>query len=135
MRRPGAQRRAERGDQRGAIVGDPSQKKSPAMNAAAKALGRLIAKAVQAHADATAAAKSDKVVNEVKEKVIADKIKAAVKAEKYEELEQLKAELTGQAAASKEDEPILRRFKTNDPTVEKLGEYCVRTRRAPLHAR
>jgi hypothetical protein len=94
-----------------------------------------IAKAVQAHADATAAAKSDKVVNEAKEKVIADKIKAAVKAEEYEELEQLKAELTGQAAASKEDEPILRRFKTNDPTVEKLGEYCVRTRRAPLHAR
>jgi Protein of unknown function (DUF3987) len=46
----------------GAIVGDPSQKKSPAMNAAAKPLGRLIAKAVQAHADATAAAKSDKVV-------------------------------------------------------------------------
>lgn len=98
----------------GAIVGDPSQKKSPAMNAAAKPLGRLIAKAVQAHADATAAAKSDKVVNEAKEKVIADKIKAAVKAEEYEELEQLKAELTGQAAASKEDEPILRRYERSD---------------------
>ena len=44
-----------------------------------KPLGRLIAKAALEHADAIANAKGDKVVNEVKEKVITNKIKATVK--------------------------------------------------------
>ena len=40
----------------------------------------------------------------------------------FNELKRLKEELKAQTAASKAEEPKLRRFKTNDPTVEKLGE-------------
>jgi len=108
----------------GAIVGEPSQMKSPAMNAAAKPLGLLIANAMAEYADAIAAAKGDTVVNEAKEKVIKKKIEQLVKGGVIDlaELKRLKDELKAQQTGSKEDEPVLRRFKTNDPTVEKLGE-------------
>ena len=108
----------------GAIVGPPGDKKSPAMSAAMKPLGRLIAKAALEHADAITNAKGDKVVNEVKEKAIKKKIEQLVKGSvvDLDELKRLKDELKAQTSASKEDEPVLRRFKTNDPTVEKLGE-------------
>ena len=108
----------------GAIVGPPGDKKSPAMSAAMKPLGRLIAKAAVEHADAITNAKGDKVVNEVKEKAIKKKIEQLVKGSvvDLDELKRLKDELKAQTSASKEDEPVLRRFKTNDPTVEKLGE-------------
>ena len=94
------------------------------MSAAMKPLGRLIAKAAVEHADAITDAKGDKVVNEVKEKAIKKKIEQLVKGSvvDFDELKRLKDELKAQTSASKEDEPVLRRFKTNDPTVEKLGE-------------
>ena len=108
----------------GAIVGEPSQMKSPAMSAAAKPLGRLIAKAMAEHKDAIAAAKGDKVVNEAKEKVTKKKIEQLVKSGVVDlaELKRLRDELKAQQTSSEEDEPVLRRFKTNDPTIEKLGE-------------
>ena len=108
----------------GALVGEPSQMKSPAMSAAAKPLGRLISLATLKHADALADAKGDKVVNEAQEKAIKKKIEQLVKSGvvDLDELRRLKDELKAQTAASEEDEPKLRRFKTNDPTVEKLGE-------------
>ena len=64
------------------------------------------------------------MVNEVKEKAIEKKIEQLVKGSvvDLDELKRLKDELKAQTSASKEDEPVLRRFKTNDPTVEKLGE-------------
>ena len=94
------------------------------MNAAMKPLGRLIAKAALEHADTIVDAKGDKVVNEAKEKVITKKIEQLVKGGviDLDELKRLKDELKAQQTGSKEDEPVLRRYKTNDPTVEKLGE-------------
>ena len=50
----------------GAIVGEPSQMKSPAMNAAARPLEQVIARVTQKHADAIADAEGDTVTNEAR---------------------------------------------------------------------
>jgi hypothetical protein len=104
----------------GAIVGDPSQKKSPAMTAAARPLEHVIKKAKAEHAKALKAAMGLEAVNDAKKKAVKGKMDKAAKAGKFDELEQLKDEFN--ALTSEEIQPTLRRFKSNDPTTEKLGE-------------
>jgi hypothetical protein len=109
----------------GAIVGLPSWKKSPPMNAAMQPLDRIIAKAGEKYHEAVEKAafnaKVNAIVHEAIKKAIEAKIRKALKDD--EELEPLKEELRAHlAAAPEEEEPKLRRFKTNDPTIEKIGE-------------
>ena len=110
----------------GAIIGLPSAKKSPPLNAALKPLDKLIATAAEIFEKASAIAKTNakasKIINAAKEKVITDKIKAAAK-DNPDDLERLKEELKAHFDATKEEgEPKPRRYKSNDPTIELVGE-------------
>lgn len=105
----------------GGIVGLPSAKKSPAIGAALKPLDRLIARAMEAYRADMEAFEADKVVFEAKKEAIEVRIKAAAKDAKKGDLDSLAKELQGHRQQAPK-EPILRRYKTNDSTVEKLGE-------------
>lgn len=105
----------------GGIVGLPSAKKSPAIGAALKPLDRLIARAMEAHQANLEAFEADKTVFEAKKDAIEGRIKAAAKDAKKGDLDSIAKELQGHRQQSPET-PILRRYKSNDTTVEKLGE-------------
>ncbi|KIF83775.1 hypothetical protein TSA66_15470 [Noviherbaspirillum autotrophicum] len=105
----------------GGIVGLPSAKKSPAISAALKPLERLIAQAREAHQADLEAFDADKMIFEAKRDAIEARIKAAAKDPKKGDLDSLAKELQGHRQQAPE-EPVLRRYKSNDTTVEKLGE-------------
>ncbi|TCO82995.1 uncharacterized protein DUF3987 [Plasticicumulans lactativorans] len=107
----------------GGIVGDPSAKKSPAIGAALKPLERLIARAMETYQVDMEAFEAEKMVFDARREAIEARIKTAAKAKdgKGEDLDSIAKELQGyrrQAPCA----PMLRRFKSNDPTIEKLGE-------------
>lgn len=105
----------------GGIVGLPSAKKSPAIGAALKPLDRLIARAMEAHQADLESFEADKTVFEARKDAIEGRIKAAAKDAKKGDLDSIAKELQGHRQQSPET-PILRRYKSNDTTVEKLGE-------------
>lgn len=107
----------------GGIVGLPSAKKSPAIGAALKQLDRLVAQAMEAHHADLEAFEADKTVFEAKKDAIESRIKVAAKAKdgKGENLDSIAKELQGHRQQAP-DAPILRRYKSNDTTIEKLGE-------------
>ena len=105
----------------GGIVGLPSAKKSPAIGAALKPLDRLIARAMAAHKVNADAFDADKTVFEAKKEAIESRIKAAAKDIKNGDINSIARELQGHRQQGPEV-PILRRFKSNDTTIEKLGE-------------
>ncbi|GBF26761.1 hypothetical protein MnTg02_01802 [bacterium MnTg02] len=112
----------------GGIVGGPSRKKSPAINAAMKPLGALINSAKEAHEEAKAKYEKEKVVFDAKREAIEAEIKLAAKKEvkgKLEPKEKTVAQLAEELEAHDKTapkKPIPRRYKSNDITVEKLGE-------------
>ena len=105
----------------GAIVGDPSAKKSPAWGAALKPLDRLIAKALEAHTAAQADYETEKVVFDARKDAIEGRIKEAAKKPSKGDPASIAKELRTHSEQAPEA-PTLRRYKTNDSTVEKLGE-------------
>ena len=105
----------------GGIVGDPSAKKSPAWGAALKPLDRLIAKALEAHTAALADYETEKVVFDAHKDAIEGRIKEAAKKPSKGDPASIAKELRTHGEQAPEA-PTLRRYKTNDSTVEKLGE-------------
>jgi hypothetical protein len=105
----------------GGIVGLPSAKKSPAIGAALKPLDRLIARAMEAHQADLEGFEADRTVFEAKKDAIEGRIKAAAKDAKKGDLDSIAKELQGHRQQAP-DAPTLRRYKSNDTTVEKLGE-------------
>lgn len=107
----------------GGIVGLPSAKKSPAIGAALKPLDRLIAQAIEAYQADVESFESEKTVFEAKKEAIESRIKAAAKAKdaKKGDLDSIAKELQDHRQQAQKA-PILRRYKSNDTTVEKLGE-------------
>lgn len=105
----------------GGIVAQPSAKKSPAIGAALKPLDRLVAKAIKAYQEDVEVFEADKTVFEAKLEAIESRIKAAAKDSKKGNLDSLAKELQSQRQETPLS-PILRRYKSNDTTVEKLGE-------------
>jgi len=105
----------------GGIVGDPSAKKSPAWGAALKPLDRLIAKALEAHTAALADYETEKVVFDAHQDAIEGRIKEAAKKPSKGNPASIAKELRTHGEQAPEA-PTLRRYKTNDSTVEKLGE-------------
>jgi putative DNA primase/helicase len=105
----------------GGIVGDPSAKKSPAWGAALKPLDRLIAKALEAHAAALTDYETAKVVFDAQKDAIEARIKEAAKKPSKGDPASIAKELRAHVEQAP-DTATLRRYKTNDTTVEKLGE-------------
>lgn len=105
----------------GGIVGDPSAKKSPAWGAALKPLDRLIAKANEEHQAALGEYETVKVVHDAQKDAIATRIKEAVKKSSKGDPAVIAKELRAHGDQAP-NAPTLRRYKSNDCTVEKLGE-------------
>jgi hypothetical protein len=105
----------------GGIVGDPSAKKSPAWGAALKPLDRLIATALEAHTAAQADYETEKAVFDAHKDAIEGRIKEAAKRPGKGDPASIAKELRTHGEQAPEA-PTLRRYKTNDSTVEKLGE-------------
>jgi len=105
----------------GGIVALPSAKKSPAIDAAMAPVNRLAAQAQETHREELEAFESDRVVSEARRDAIKDAIKAEAKKPDGGNVEAKADELRRHKAEAPQP-PTLRRYRTNDTTVEKLGE-------------
>ncbi|MBI3987930.1 MAG: DUF3987 domain-containing protein, partial [Lentisphaerae bacterium] len=105
----------------GALVGDPSAKKSPAWGAALKPLDRLIAKALEEHRAVLSEYETAKVVFDAQKDAIEGRIKEAARKPSKGDPVSIAKELRTHGEQAP-DALTLRRYKTNDTTVEKLGE-------------
>ncbi len=105
----------------GGIVGLPSAKKSPAIGVALKPLDRLITRAKEAHQADLEVFEAEKTVFDAKKEAIEARIKSAAKDAKKGDLDSIAKELREHRQRSP-GAPTLRRYKSNDTTVEKLGE-------------
>ncbi len=105
----------------GGIVGLPSAKKSPAISAALKPLDKLISEAVTHHEAEKQQMETEYTILQAQKDAIENRIKAAARDAKKGDLTMLARELQEHQQQLLE-KPKLRRFKTNDSTVEKLGE-------------
>ena len=105
----------------GGIVGNPSAKKSPAWGAALKPLDRLIARAQDEQRAALAEHETAMVVFEAQKDAIGGRIKEATRKPDKGDIHAVARELKTHREQAPQA-PMLRRYKTNDSTVEKLGE-------------
>ena len=104
----------------GGIVGLPSAKKSPAISAALKPLDMLIARAMKVNQADRDAFEANQTIFEAKKEAIESRLKSAAKEAKNNNLDIIVTELQ----AHRKNAPaaaILRRYKSNDTTIEKLG--------------
>jgi hypothetical protein len=109
----------------GAVVGLPSTKKSPAIAAAMKLLGRLIEIVQKTHEHELQEHAIKKAIHEAKIELMEARLKALMKAAAKdgngEDPEKL-ARALQELRAEEPTPPPVPRFKSNDSTVEKLGE-------------
>jgi len=111
----------------GGIVGPPSTKKTPSVNAATKPLERLVSRAIAQHERNLKEFEVDTLIHQSRIDALQNKIRRAAQAEKdgsqekTANLDKLKSEFLSADAGTKE-QPSFRRYRTNDTTVEKAGE-------------
>jgi hypothetical protein len=105
----------------GCIVASPSAKKSPAIAAALKPLDRLIAAARAAHESEQADFEAAHTVFEAKRDAIKKRVSDAAKDATKGDVDSIAHELQRHRHETPQA-PVLRRYKSNDSTVEKLGE-------------
>ncbi|WP_428419295.1 YfjI family protein [Parachlamydia sp.] len=110
----------------GGVVGLPSAKKSPAISAALKPLDRLVSQANEIFQKETEAFEIEKTIFEAKKDALGSHIKSEMKSEiRKPKLQSKLDELAEKLSSQRQEAPIepkLRRYKSNDTTVEKLGE-------------
>lgn len=119
----------------GGVVGRPSTMKTPSLSAALSPLGRLVAAAEKEHATALALYEDQAAAFKARTEALDVAIKAAAKSERTKpkttqgkadrgedgDLARAVAELR-KLKESAPEPPKPRRFKSNDATIEKLGE-------------
>jgi Protein of unknown function (DUF3987) len=117
----------------GAVVGRPSLMKSPALAEVMKPLSRLIAEAYEKHQKAMLAYETDVMVAEATRAAFKDELKKAAKeaARGGNRSELDKIAHRGQDTEVHE-EPVLKRYKTEDATVEKISEILLENPRGIL---
>jgi len=110
----------------GAVVGRPSLLKSPALAEVMKPLARLVAEAYEQHQETKLAYEMNVMVAEATKAAFKDELKRAAKdaatsgdRSKLEEIAR-----RGQDADVPK-EPLLKRYKTEDATVEKISEILL----------
>lgn len=116
----------------GAIVGPPGLQKTPAVEETLLPVKRLVAEAIEAHAEALKRAEEDALVAEARAAAAKKKLAEAAKKGASDEV------LRGHAAESLAGAvglPTLGRYIVNDTTVEKLGELLRENPRGLLQFR
>ncbi|PKY10062.1 hypothetical protein B1757_12335 [Acidithiobacillus marinus] len=108
----------------GAVIAPPSKKKSPSMADGVKPLKWLSANARAKHAKAMEAYREEVEQHDV---MMAAAKKALSKAADADDAEKLQAAKVRIAALkeSKPQPPVMKRYTTNDATIEKLGDLLV----------
>ncbi len=114
----------------GGIVGDPSAKKSPALGGVIKYLDHLEKIEVAKQAEAQVACDAEQTAFDVRHAAIKAEMKAAAGAP--DGFSRMEAATTAMKLLSAPVKPQLRRFKTNDCTIEKLGDLLVVNRNGLL---
>jgi len=104
----------------GALVGRPSALKTPALEAGLKPLDRLITDATDEHKRAVAEYEVKAMVYKARLAAHEMDLKRAAKDGDEEELARLAA-----SPPEKPVPPVKRRYKTNDATIEKIGELLI----------
>jgi hypothetical protein len=110
----------------GAVVGRPSLMKSPALAEVMKPLARMVAEACEEYQEAKLSYETDVMVADATKAALKDELKRAAReaarsgdSSKLEEIAH-----RGQGTEVPE-EPVLRRYKTEDATVEKISEILL----------
>jgi len=106
----------------GTVIARSGTMKSPAQERGLRPIERLVSQATQEYEEALAATLAEQEVYKIKIRVAKDDIKTALKAGDESEVAKLQNYLTVLNGEKSSRMPTERRYKTNDPTVEKLGE-------------
>lgn len=104
----------------GGVVGDPSTKKTPAVSAVMKFLDRLEAKEAEKHAEALKVHEAEMAAFEARQSALKASMKKAATG-KGDDLK-MSAAVADMQDLEPPEKPHERRFKSNDSTVEKLGD-------------
>ncbi len=107
----------------GGIVGDPSSKKSPALGTVTRFLERLEAKEAEKFEEANKIFEAEKAAFEAHQSAIKKKMQAA--ASGNGDGLKMSAAVEDLQALQAPETPRMRRFKSNDSTVQKLGDMLV----------
>jgi hypothetical protein len=119
----------------GMIVGRSALLKSPALAEVMKPLGRLIADAHEAHNEELAEYEIETMVAEAEAKALKKTMeKLASEAAKTGDRSEL-VEAARREGVKEPEPPTLRRYKTEDATVEKIGELLVENPQGILNHR
>jgi Protein of unknown function (DUF3987) len=117
----------------GAVVGRPSLMKSPALAEVMKPLGRLAAEAYEEHQEAKLAYETDVMVAEATKAALKDELKRAAK-EAAKSGDRSKLDEIARRSQDNEvpEEPLLRRYKTEDATSEMISQILLENPRGIL---
>jgi Protein of unknown function (DUF3987) len=117
----------------GAVVGRPSLMKSPALAEVMKPLARLIAEAYEDYREAKLAYEMDVMVADATKAAFKDELKgAAKKAAKTGDRSKLDEIARRSRDTEIPEKPVLKRYKTEDATVEKISEILLQNPRGIL---
>ena len=106
----------------GAIIGRPGLMKSPSLSQALKPLERLAAQAIEVAQEYAAEQAIAREILDAQIAGVKDALKKAAKSSKTDEIEKHAATLQGLQEQLDALTVTVRRFKTNDATIQKLGE-------------
>jgi hypothetical protein len=117
----------------GAVVGRPSLMKSPALAEVMRPLGRLVAEAYEEYQEAKLTYETDVMVAEATKAALKDELKkAAREAARSGNRSELEEIASRSQNTEVPEEPLLRRYKTEDATVEKISEILLENPRGIL---
>ncbi|MEE8161720.1 MAG: YfjI family protein, partial [Acidobacteriota bacterium] len=119
----------------GAVIARPGMLKTPALTQALRPIEILSQKATKEHRKSMTEYDATQAVREVQVKVIKDQMRKVAQGKSKNSLDTLKNELVELQAGVTADLPVERRYKTNDPTVEKLAELMEENPRGLLLTR
>lgn len=112
----------------GGCVGDPAAKKTPSIEKALRFLDRLEAEEADRLAQRTAEYEAEAAAHKAREAAI-EKImkKAAGDRKKSENADTMAAAINDLKSLQAPEEPHARRFRTNDATIEKIGDILAKS--------
>ena len=121
----------------GAIIGNPSTKKSPALDAGMKPLKNLTYKAKADYEQSQKDFAAQREINEFKTKAVKSELQklAREQVQQTDDAEhkitdddlKAKAQTIAETQQANESEPIMKRYIANDGTYQKLGEILTQT--------